>query len=66
MGPEMDRKEKLEKAVKKYISFNGKVYEDMERWKQNDLHYRMLLACAKCFSIPPAILAEKLQMQAAS
>ncbi len=63
MGSEMDRKEKLEKAVKKYTGFGGGIYHGLELWKQNETHYKMLLACAKCFSVPAAALAEALQRQ---
>ena len=63
MGPEMDRKEKLGKAVKKYVGFGGKIYASLDLWKQNDLHYKILLTCAKCFSVPSAALAEELHKQ---
>lgn len=44
--------EAANEALKKYLSFNGKLYKNMDDLKKDKLNYKKLEACARMYKIP--------------
>lgn len=49
---ELKQEENVEKAKNKYMELKGIVYNTLAEWKEDELNYKKLTACSKCFSAP--------------